>query len=154
MRLIGVEAAGTGEPGCFNSAPLNLGTPGVLHGNLTQLLQTEDGQIEPSHSIAAGLDYPGVGPEHAYLKESGRAEYGMVRDARALEAFVRLSRSEGILPAMESSHALAWVFDHADRLPKGGNVIVNLSGRGDKDMGIVKKYLGAQFGVGGADEEA
>ena len=154
VRLIGVEAAGTGETGCFNSAPLNLGTPGVLHGNLTQLLQTADGQIEPSHSIAAGLDYPGVGPEHAYLQESGRAEYGMVRDARALEAFVRLSQTEGILPAMESSHALAWAFDHADQLPRGGNVIVNLSGRGDKDMGIVKKYLGARFGVAGTTEEA
>ncbi len=151
VRLIGVEAAGTGEPGSFNSAPLNMGTPGVLHGNRTMLLQTKDGQIEPSHSIAAGLDYPGVGPEHAYLRDVHRAMYGMVRDGRALEAFQRLSRSEGILPAMESSHALAWVFDHPDELPKGGNVVVNLSGRGDKDMDIVKKYLGHVYGF--ADEE-
>ena len=117
------------------------------------LLQTQDGQIEPSHSIAAGLDYPGVGPEHAYLRDVHRATYGMVRDARALEAFQRLSRSEGILPAMESSHALAWVFDHPDELPKGGNVVVNLSGRGDKDMDIVKKYLGAVYGFADAEKQ-
>ncbi|MDO5537002.1 MAG: tryptophan synthase subunit beta [Desulfovibrionaceae bacterium] len=148
VRIIGVEAAGTGEPGCFNSAALNLGSPGVLHGNRTMLLQNEDGQIEPSHSVSAGLDYPGVGPEHVNLMVTGRVHYGMVKDARALAGFDRLSRSEGILPALESSHALAWVFDHPDELPKGGNVVVCLSGRGDKDMGIVKKYLGAQYGFG------
>ena len=151
---MGVEAAGTGEPGSFNSAPLNLGSPGVLHGNRTVLLQTEDGQIEPSHSIAAGLDYPGVGPEHAYLRDTGRELVGMVRDANALSAFQRLSRAEGILPAMESSHALAWVFDHADELPKGGNILVNLSGRGDKDMTIIKKYLGRELGFDALTEEA
>ena len=128
--------------------------PGVLHGNRTVLLQTEDGQIEPSHSIAAGLDYPGVGPEHAYLRDTGRELVGMVRDANALSAFQRLSRAEGILPAMESSHALAWVFDHADELPKGGNILVNLSGRGDKDMTIIKKYLGRELGFDALTEEA
>lgn len=154
VKLMGVEAAGTGEPGSFNSAPLNLGSPGVLHGNKTALLQTLDGQIEPSHAIAAGLDYPGVGPEHAYLRDIGRELVGMVKDDNALAAFQRLSRAEGILPAMESSHALAWVFDHADELPKGGNVLVNLSGRGDKDMTIVKKYLGEELGFeGGSAEE-
>ena len=139
------EAAGSGESGCFNSASLNLGSPGVLHGNRTLLLQTPEGQIEPSHSVAAGLDYPGVGPEHAYLKKTGRAKYGMVRDGRALAAFERLSQTEGILPALESSHALAWVFDHPQELPAGGNVIVNLSGRGDKDMDIIKQYLGNKY---------
>ena len=145
VRLIGAEAAGSGESGCFNSASLNLGSPGVLHGNRTLLLQTPEGQIEPSHSVAAGLDYPGVGPEHAYLKKTGRAKYGMVRDGRALAAFERLSQTEGILPALESSHALAWVFDHPQELPAGGNVIVNLSGRGDKDMDIIKQYLGNKY---------
>lgn len=153
VKLMGVEAAGTGEPGSFNSAPLNLGSPGVLHGNKTALLQTLDGQIEPSHAIAAGLDYPGVGPEHAHLRDIGRELVGMVKDDNALSAFQRLSRAEGILPAMESSHALAWVFDHADELPKGGNVLVNLSGRGDKDMTIVKKYLGEELGFDGRSEE-
>lgn len=142
VRIVGVEAAGTGEPGCFNSAPLNLGSPGVLHGNYTMLLQTQDGQIEPSHSISAGLDYPGVGPEHAYLQKSGRAKYGLVKDSNALAAFLRLCKTEGILPALESSHALAWVLDHPDEIGHGKQVIVNLSGRGDKDMDIVEKALG------------
>ena len=141
VRIIGVEAAGTGEPGCYNSAPLNLGTPGVLHGQRTMLLQTKDGQIEPSHSVSAGLDYPGVGPEHAYLHAVGRVHYGLANDAQALRAFQTLCRAEGILPALESSHALAWVLDHASELPAGGDVVVNLSGRGDKDMDIVEKYL-------------
>lgn len=141
VHLIGVEAAGTGETGCFNSAPLSLGTPGVLHGCHTMLLQNPDGQIEPSHSIAAGLDYPGVGPEHAHLHKMGRVRYVMVRDQRALAAFQRLCRSEGILPALESSHALAWVLDHAEEFAPGSKVVVNLSGRGDKDMVIVRKAL-------------
>lgn len=141
VQLIGVEAAGTGEKGCFNSAPLSLGTPGVLHGCRTMLLQNPDGQIEPSHSIAAGLDYPGVGPEHAHLQATGRVRYVMVRDQRALAAFQRLCRSEGILPALESSHALAWVLDHAEELAPGSKVVVNLSGRGDKDLAIVRKAL-------------
>ena len=141
VRLVGVEAAGTGETGCFNSAPLNLGTPGVLHGNYSMLLQNNDGQIEPSHSISAGLDYPGVGPEHAFLHKSGRVHYGMVKDANALAAFLRLCRSEGILPALESSHALAWVLDHPQEFTPGSHVVVNLSGRGDKDMDIIRAAL-------------
>jgi len=141
VRLVGVEAGGTGEPGCYNSAPINLGSPGVLHGHVTMLLQDEDGQIQPSHSISAGLDYPGVGPEHAYLAETGRVHYGVICDASALNAFQTLTREEGIIPALESSHAVAWVLDHAEELPQGGDVLVNLSGRGDKDLGIVKKYL-------------
>ena len=153
VRLLGVEAAGTGESGCFNSAALNLGTPGILHGNRTLLLQTPEGQIEPSHSVAAGLDYPGVGPEHAWLKETGRAWYGMVRDGRALAAFERLSQSEGILPALESSHALAWVFDHPQELPQDGCVVVSLSGRGDKDMDIVRSHLGEKYSIPGQAED-
>ncbi len=141
VRLIGVEAAGTGKPGCFNSAPLNLGTPGVLHGNYSMLLQNNDGQIEPSHSISAGLDYPGVGPEHAFLHKTGRVQYGMVKDANALAAFLRLCRAEGILPALESSHALAWVLDHPQEFAPGSHVVVNLSGRGDKDMDIIRAAL-------------
>ena len=141
VRIIGVEAAGTGEPGCYNSAPINLGTPGVLHGQMTMLLQTKDGQIEPSHSVSAGLDYPGVGPEHAYLSAIGRVHYGHANDAEALDAFQTLCRTEGILPALESSHALAWVLRHHGELPAGGHVVVNLSGRGDKDMDIVEQHL-------------
>ena len=141
VRIIGVEAAGTGEPGCYNSAPINLGTPGVLHGQMTMLLQTKDGQIEPSHSVSAGLDYPGVGPEHAYLNAIGRVHYGLANDAEALDAFQTLCRTEGILPALESSHALAWVLQHHEELPARGHVVVNLSGRGDKDMDIVEQHL-------------
>ena len=141
VRIIGVEAAGTGEPGCYNSAPINLGTPGVLHGQMTMLLQTKDGQIEPSHSVSAGLDYPGVGPEHAYLSVIGRVHYRLANDAEALDAFQTLCRTEGILPALESSHALAWVLRHHGELPAGGHVVVNLSGRGDKDMDIVEQHL-------------
>ena len=141
VRIIGVEAAGTGEPGCYNSAPINLGTPGVLHGQMTMLLQTKDGQIEPSHSVSAGLDYPGVGPEHAYLSAIGRVHYGLANDAEALDAFQTLCHTEGILPALESSHALAWVLRHHGELPAGGHVVVNLSGRGDKDMDIVEQHL-------------
>ena len=141
VRIIGVEAAGTGEPGCYNSAPINLGTPGVLHGQMTMLLQTKDGQIEPSHSVSAGLDYPGVGPEHAYLNAIGRVHYGLANDAEALDAFQTLCRTEGILPALESSHALAWVLQHHEELPAGGHVVVNLSGRGDKHMDIVEQHL-------------
>ena len=145
VRITGVEGAGTGEPGCYNSAPLNLGSPGVLHGQHTMLLQTEDGQIQPSHSISAGLDYPGVGPEHAWLQATGRAFYGLATDAEALRAFTTLCRAEGILPALESSHALAWVLEHAEKLraelPEDANVVVNLSGRGDKDLDIIETYL-------------
>ena len=141
VRLIGIEAGGTGEPGCHNSAPLNLGRPGVLHGQYSMLLQDADGQIEPSHSVSAGLDYPGVGPEHAWLHRSGRAEYHIVTDASALRAFAGLSRKEGIIPALESSHALAFVLDTPAAFAEGSHVVVNLSGRGDKDLGIVSQHL-------------
>lgn len=139
VRLVGVEAAGTGEPGCYNSAPLNLGSPGVLHGQYSMLLQDEHGQILPSHSISAGLDYPGVGPEHAHLHATRRVHYGLANDAEALQAFHTLCHSEGILPALESSHALAWVLKNAGEL-RGKTVVVNLSGRGDKDLDILEQY--------------
>ena len=141
VRLIGIEAGGTGEPGCYNSAPINLGRPGVLHGQISMLLQNQDGQVEPSHSVSAGLDYPGVGPEHAYLNSIGRVAYRIVTDASALRAFETLSRKEGIIPALESAHALAWVLDNPDAFDKGTHIVVNLSGRGDKDMGIVSEHL-------------
>lgn len=141
VQLVGVEAGGTGEPGCYHSAPINLGKPGILHGHVTMLIQDGDGQIQPSHSVSAGLDYPGVGPEHAYLSSIGRVHYGVVCDDSALNAFLTLTREEGIIPALESSHALAWVLDHADELPKGGDILINLSGRGDKDLGIVKQHI-------------
>ncbi|MDR1828860.1 MAG: tryptophan synthase subunit beta [Methylobacteriaceae bacterium] len=141
VRLIGVEAGGTGEPGCYNSAPINLGSPGVLHGELVMLLQNRDGQIEPSHSVSAGLDYPGVGPEHCYYAKIGRVDYGVAVDREALNAFRTLCLEEGIIPALESSHALAYVLEHPDRFAKGSDVVVNLSGRGDKDMDIIREHL-------------
>ena len=134
VRIIGVEAAGTGEPGCYSSASITTGRPGVLHGCHSMLLQDKTGQIEPSHSISAGLDYPGVGPEHAWLNKTGRAEYHKIKDAEALAALQKLCRAEGILPALESSHALAWVLQNPDSFAKGSDVVVNLSGRGDKDQ--------------------
>ena len=142
VRIIGVEAGGSGKPGCYHSAALGKGTPGVLHGQHSLLLQDGNGQIEPSHSVSAGLDYPGVGPEHAYLQAIQRAEYHAVVDAQALNAFQVLCHSEGILPALESSHALAWVLDNPQAIPPGSTVVVNLSGRGDKDMEIIRKELG------------
>ncbi len=145
VRLIGIEAGGTGEPGCYNSAPINLGRPGVLHGQYSMLLQDKDGQVEPSHSVSAGLDYPGVGPEHTHLHDIGRVEYRVVIDEAALRAFQTLSNKEGIIPALESSHALAWVLDNPGAFAKGGHVVVNLSGRGDKDLGIIAEYLPALF---------
>lgn len=144
VRIIGVEAAGTGEKGCYNSAPINLGSPGVLHGNYSMLLQTEDGQVLPSHSISAGLDYPGVGPEHAWLAKTGRVRYGLAKDDEALAAFFKLCETEGILPALESSHALAWVLNNRDEFAPDSHVVVNLSGRGDKDMDIVEAVLASR----------
>ena len=149
VRLVGVEAAGTGEADSFNSAPINLGTPGVLHGTYSMLLQTEDGQIMPSHSIAPGLDYPGVGPEHAHLNRTGRAEYNMINDHEAVAAFHALSLKEGIIPALESSHAVAWVMKNAAAL-KGKTVLVCLSGRGDKDIDIIEE---AAKGISKAGQE-
>jgi tryptophan synthase beta chain len=142
VQLVGVEAAGSGKPGDWHSAPLSKeGNPGVLHGMRTQLIQTPEGQILPSHSIAPGLDYPGVGPEHAAYQASGRATYVSVTDDVALDAFIELSRHEGIMPALESSHALGWVLRNAGSLKPGANVVVCLSGRGDKDLDIVNDYL-------------
>lgn len=139
VELIGVEAGGSGKEEDFHSATLTKGTPGVLHGTMTALLQTKEGQILPSHSIAPGLDYPGVGPEHAYFQSIGRARYEVVYDQEALAAFYKLSSSEGIIPALESSHALAYAFKLKNQLSKETNVVVNLSGRGDKDLDIVFK---------------
>lgn len=141
VRLVGVEAGGSGEPGCENSAAINLGRPGVLHGARMMILQNDDGQIDESSSISAGLDYPGVGPEHVHLSKIGRVHYGVAYDHEALEAFQRLSRAEGIIPALESSHALAWVFKQAAHIPAGSQVLVNLSGRGDKDLAHALQYI-------------
>lgn len=140
VNLVGVEAAGSGQPGCYHSAPLNLGRPGVLHGQLSMLLQDEAGQVLPSHSVSAGLDYPGVGPEHAFLHQAGRVRYELVNDAEALEAFQILALAEGIIPALESSHALAWVLRNKEPL-KGARVALCLSGRGDKDLDIIREAL-------------
>ena len=137
VRLIGIEAAGHGLESGKHAATLVTGKPGVLHGNRTYLLQDENGQIIETHSISAGLDYPGVGPEHAWLKDSGRAEYVAVTDDEALQAFHNLCRLEGIIPALESSHALAYAAKIAPRMRKEQTLLVNLSGRGDKDMHTV-----------------
>jgi len=142
VRLIGVEAAGEGIATGHHAATLCAGRPGVLHGNRTYLLQDDDGQIIETHSISAGLDYPGVGPEHAWLKDSGRAEYVAASDEQALEAFHILCRMEGIMPALESSHALAHAIKIAPDMGKDKVLLVNLSGRGDKDMHTVAKASG------------
>jgi tryptophan synthase beta chain len=145
VRLIGIEAAGHGLESGKHAATLAAGKPGVLHGNRTYLLQDENGQIIETHSISAGLDYPGVGPEHAWLKDSGRAEYVSVTDDEALQAFHDLCRLEGIIPALESSHALAYAAKMAPRMKKDQALLVNLSGRGDKDMHTVAEKSGIQF---------
>lgn len=144
VRLIGVEAAGQGIESGKHAATLTAGTPGVLHGNRTYLLQDADGQIIETHSISAGLDYPGVGPEHAYLKDIGRAEYVGVTDQEALAAFHRLCRTEGIIPALESSHAVAHAIKLAPTMRPDQVLLVNLSGRGDKDIGTVADLSGAK----------
>ncbi|MEO5904814.1 MAG: tryptophan synthase subunit beta [Gemmatimonadaceae bacterium] len=137
VKLIGVEAAGHGLDSQEHSASLLRGRPGVLHGSLSYLLQDADGQVHPAHSISAGLDYPGVGPEHAWLKDSGRAEYVAVSDDDALRGFELLSKLEGIIPALETSHAIAWVTDNAARWTKEDAILICVSGRGDKDMAQV-----------------
>lgn len=144
-RLIGVEAAGQGLESGKHSASLTKGSPGVLHGNRTYLLQDDNGQITETHSISAGLDYPGVGPEHAYLKDIGRAEYVGITDAEALQAFHRLCRTEGIIPALESSHAVAYAMKLAPTMRSDQHLLVNLSGRGDKDIGTVADLSGAEY---------
>ena len=145
VRLVGVEAAGHGLESGKHAATLCAGKPGVLHGNRTYLMQDENGQIIETHSISAGLDYPGVGPEHAWLKDSGRAEYVAVTDDEALAAFHSLCRLEGIIPALESSHALAYAAKMAPRMHKDQILLINLSGRGDKDMHTVAEKSGLKF---------
>ncbi len=145
VRLIGVEAAGMGLDSGKHSASLIAGSPGVLHGNRTYLLQDDNGQITETHSISAGLDYPGVGPEHSFLKDIGRAEYVGITDEEALSAFHRLCRTEGIIPALESSHAVAYAMKLAATMRPDQHLLVNLSGRGDKDIGTVADLSGADF---------
>ena len=145
VRLIGCEAGGEGVETGKHSASLTKGVPGVLHGNRTYLLQDADGQIIDTHSVSAGLDYPGVGPEHAWLKDSSRAEYVPVNDDEALAAFHRLCRTEGIIPALESSHAVAQAIKMAPTMTKDKVLLVNLSGRGDKDMATVAERSGLNF---------
>jgi tryptophan synthase beta chain len=144
-RLIGVEAAGEGLDSGKHSASLQRGSPGVLHGNRTYILQDENGQITETHSVSAGLDYPGVGPEHAWLKDIGRAEYVGITDKEALEAFHYLCRTEGIIPALESSHAIAYAMKLAKTMSPQQSILVNLSGRGDKDIGTVADLAGVDF---------
>ncbi|MGZ8585518.1 MAG: tryptophan synthase subunit beta [Actinomycetota bacterium] len=141
VRLIGVEAGGRGDGLGEHCRSLTLGTPGVLHGSFSYLLQDEDGQVVPTHSISAGLDYPGVGPEHSYLKDAGLADYVSASDADALAGFQALARSEGILPALEPAHAIGWLLSRP--LPDGSLVVVNVSGRGDKDLDTVRAALAA-----------
>ena len=144
VRLVGVEAAGKGIATGHHSATLTAGTPGVLHGSLSYLLQDADGQVSPAHSISAGLDYPGVGPEHSHLRDTGRVTYETATDAEALDAFQVLSRLEGIIPALETAHALAWIQRSAGKWTRNQVVLVCLSGRGDKDVAHVADLLGGQ----------
>lgn len=143
VKLVGVEAGGIGAEA--NAASLSFGKEGVLHGMLSYLLQDKDGQVASTHSISAGLDYPGVGPEHAFLKESGRATYVTVSDSEALDAFHRLSRLEGILPALESAHAIAYALKVARKMDKDKVIVVTLSGRGDKDVEVVAEREGSHI---------
>ncbi len=140
-EFIGVEAAGKGLKTHHHSATLNVGTKGVLHGMMTYLLQNEEGQIQETHSISAGLDYPGVGPEHAYLKDTKRVKYRSATDDEAVDAFLLLTRAEGIIPALESAHAIAEAIKVAENMSKSETIVVTLSGRGDKDVEVVEEYL-------------
>ena len=142
VELVGVEAAGHGVDSGEHSASLTKGKPGVLHGSLSYLLQDEQGQVHPAHSISAGLDYPGVGPEHSFLKDSGRAEYVAVTDEEALEGFQLLARLEGVIPALETSHAVAWIAKQRGRWAADDAVLLCVSGRGDKDVASVAEHLG------------
>jgi tryptophan synthase beta chain len=142
VDLYGFEAAGDGLDTPRHAATLTYGKLGVLHGAKSYMLQDEDGQTMDSHSISAGLDYPGVGPEHAWLKDLGRAKYRGISDAEAMDAMLLLARTEGIIPAIETSHALAGALKLAKELPDGSSILINLSGRGDKDMETAAKYFG------------
>ncbi len=150
VRLLGFEAAGEGVDTLRHAATMNKGRPGVLHGARSYMLQDEDGQTLDSHSISAGLDYPGVGPEHSWLKDLGRAEYRGITDHEAMDALRKLSRSEGIIPAIETAHALAGVLKLGKELAPGSSVLVNLSGRGDKDMETAARYFGLLDAEGSA----
>jgi tryptophan synthase beta chain len=145
VRMIGVEASGSGVETGKHAASLNGGLPGVLHGNRTYLLQDDDGQIIDAHSISAGLDYPGIGPEHSWLNDLGRVEYVSITDKEALDAFQLCSRLEGIIPALEPAHALAHVAKIAPKLPRGHLLVMNMCGRGDKDIFAVAEYLGVKL---------
>ncbi len=145
VRLVGVEAGGSGVETGLHAAPLNAGKVGVLHGNRTYLMQDDDGQIIETHSISAGLDYPGVGPEHSHLKDIARAEYDAVTDDEAMAGFRMLNRTEGIMPALESSHAIAWVMKHAPAMATDAAIVINLSGRGDKDILTVAELDGIEL---------
>ena len=140
-KIIGIEAGGKGIKTKLHSAPLTAGKKGVLHGMMTYLMQDKDGQISETHSISAGLDYPGVGPEHAYLKDENRVEYKAVTDDEVIDAFLMLTRTEGIIPALESAHAIAHAIKISKKMKKTESIVVTLSGRGDKDIDIVKEYL-------------
>ena len=140
-EMFGIEAGGKGLDTEYHSATLNVGTKGVLHGMMTYLLQSDEGQILDTHSIAAGLDYPGVGPEHSYLKDSKRVKYDNISDQNAVDAFLMLSKHEGIIPALESSHAVAYAIKMAKKRSKSESIVVTLSGRGDKDVEVVENYL-------------
>ena len=140
-KIIGIEAGGKGVKTKLHSAPLTAGKKGVLHGMMTYLMQDKDGQISETHSISAGLDYPGVGPEHAYLKDENRVEYRAVTDDEVIDAFLILTRTEGIIPALESAHAIAHAIKISKKMKKTESIVVTLSGRGDKDIDIVKEYL-------------
>ncbi len=140
-KIIGIEAGGKGVKTKLHSAPLTAGKKGVLHGMMTYLMQDKDGQISQTHSISAGLDYPGVGPEHAYLKDENRVEYKAVTDDEVIDAFLILTRTEGIIPALESAHAIAHAIKISKKMKKTESIVVTLSGRGDKDIDIVKEYL-------------
>jgi tryptophan synthase beta chain len=142
VRLVGVEAGGLGLESGKHAASLSAGRPGVLHGSRSYVMQDDDGQIVDTHSVSAGLDYPGVGPEHAWLKDVGRAEYAAIGDDAALRAFRELTRTEGIMPALESSHAVAWVIETAPKMSQRDIIVVNLSGRGDKDIFTVASLDG------------
>ncbi|MEW7008913.1 tryptophan synthase subunit beta [Lentilitoribacter sp. EG35] len=145
VKIVGVEAGGKGLDSDEHCASLTAGSPGVLHGNRTYLLQDDDGQIEEGHSISAGLDYPGIGPEHSWLRDTGRVEYVPIMDHEALEAFQLLTRLEGIIPALEPSHALAEVMKRAPKMGKDQIIVMNLCGRGDKDVFTVGKHLGVEL---------
>jgi tryptophan synthase beta chain len=145
VRLIGAEAAGKGIDTNEHAATMTMGTPGVFQGSMSYLLQDEFGQVLPAHSISAGLDYPGIGPEHSYLKEIKRAEYYPITDQEALDALQLLSRTEGIIPALESAHAVAQTMKLAPTMDKDKIIVISLSGRGDKDVESIQAYLGGKL---------